>query len=56
MKIEVTAKELGLIKEALEHFYYICKDDSEYRHNLEAITNLETSLLNQYISQREDNK
>lgn len=47
MKIGITREQYDLIREALEQYYYICKDDSETRHKLSEIDELEDSLINQ---------
>lgn len=51
MKLELTEQQYKIIRDALESYYYICKDDGEFRHLLDDITELEITLNNQVNSQ-----
>ncbi len=47
MRLELTEQQYKIINNALEHYYYICKDDGEYRHLVEDIIALEVELNKQ---------
>lgn len=49
MKIEITKSQYDLIKEALENYYYICKDESDKR-KMKRIVELEEYLFEQMKS------
>jgi hypothetical protein len=46
-KYNLTDSQYNLIRNALETFYYVCKDDGELRPMCDEITKLETSLIEQ---------
>lgn len=49
MNIEITKLQYDLIKEALETYYYHCKDESD-KQKMKRIVSLEESLFEQVKS------
>lgn len=50
MEIKVTDEQCNLLREALEKYYYICKDDPELRHKLDSINKVDNILLDAKLS------